>query len=201
VVASDTSVSRKQGFCETVSPQAPGGLPCVRTLTVSPKVRSLPIIFASRCLLPRPVGKETCRATGTPWVEDPQVGCPLTVGHVDCERLMKINAAIARLITSILFQPAGHNMALCARAVRHFENFADCSGGHRPSYPEAGNTDERSRRGDIDSDLSPRDGQGRRPFKPSIGGSAKRHTTSWNSEKSAWTKDSQAIKAVFSRIA
>src|SRR5271166_5676399 len=42
---------------------------------------------------------------------------------------------------------------------------------------------------------------GRRPFKPSIGGSAKRHTTSWNSERSAWTKDSQAIKAVFSRIA
>ena len=75
-------------------------------------------------------------------MEDPQVGCPLTVRHVDCERLMKINAAIARLITSILFQPAGHNMALCARAVRHFENFADCSGGHRPSYPEAGNTDE-----------------------------------------------------------
>ena len=42
---------------------------------------------------------------------------------------------------------------------------------------------------------------GRRPFKPSIRGSAKRHTTSWNSERSAWTKDSQAIKAVFSRIA
>src|ERR1700752_2395269 len=66
----------------------------------------------------------------------PQVGCPLTVRHLDWERLMKINAAIARLITSILFQPAGHNMALCARAVRHFENFANCSGGHRPSYPE-----------------------------------------------------------------